>query len=235
MYDRCVSCTGQEEGGDSDAVFNLENGASLSNCIISPNQIEVVHCEGPWSLTNVWWSAFCEDAFTIKERDADETTTIVGGGAFGAEDKLLQHNVRLIGLLEYVEILTGVNRAEAYSLFPASPSTSLERSTVAAAIATICMNERHVVMDDVTASGGSEIAGRVLSSLLLLLVADRTEGINSNHGATASITNIRVSSTISASLTPAMTVVMSQRTTDRDQANTASILSRRIGVLAHWQ
>ena len=57
MYDRGVDCTGQEEGGDSDAVFMLENGASLSNCIIGPNQIEGVHCEGNCQLTNVWWSA----------------------------------------------------------------------------------------------------------------------------------------------------------------------------------
>jgi hypothetical protein len=34
MYDRGVSCTGQEEGGDSDAVFILESGATLSNVII---------------------------------------------------------------------------------------------------------------------------------------------------------------------------------------------------------
>jgi pectate lyase len=40
MYDRGVSCTGQAEGGDSDAVFILEQGASLSNVIIGPNQIE---------------------------------------------------------------------------------------------------------------------------------------------------------------------------------------------------
>lgn len=46
MYDRGVDCTGQDEGGDSDAVFMLENGASLSNVIIGPNQIEGIHCEG---------------------------------------------------------------------------------------------------------------------------------------------------------------------------------------------
>lgn len=44
MFDRGTSCTGQEEGGDSDAVFELEDGASLSNVIIGPNQIEGVHC-----------------------------------------------------------------------------------------------------------------------------------------------------------------------------------------------
>ena len=47
---------------------------------------------GACKLTNVWWSAVCEDAFTIKKQEAGETTTISGGGAFGAEDKVLQHN-----------------------------------------------------------------------------------------------------------------------------------------------
>ncbi|VUC27683.1 unnamed protein product, partial [Clonostachys rosea] len=92
MYDRGVSCTGQEEGGDSDAVFILEKGASLSNVIIGPNQIEGVHCNGGCTITNVWWSAVCEDAFSIKKQDDGETTTINGGGATGAEDKVVQHN-----------------------------------------------------------------------------------------------------------------------------------------------
>lgn len=93
MYDRGVSCTDQVEGGDSDAVFQLEQGASLSNCIIGPNQIEGVHCFGGCKLTNVWWSAVCEDAFSVKEQGDSETTTISGGGAFGADDKVIQHNV----------------------------------------------------------------------------------------------------------------------------------------------
>lgn len=84
MFDRGVSCTGQSEGDDSDAVFEIEEGGSLSNVIIGPNQIEGVHCFGSCSLNNVWWSAVCEDAFTIKEQDGGDTTTIVGGGAFGA-------------------------------------------------------------------------------------------------------------------------------------------------------
>lgn len=92
MYDRGVSCTGQAEGGDSDAVFQIEEGGSLSNVIIGPNQIEGIHCQGACTLTNVWWSAVCEDAFTIKNQDDGATTYIKGGGAFGAEDKVLQHN-----------------------------------------------------------------------------------------------------------------------------------------------
>lgn len=45
---------------------------------------------GACKLENVWWSAVCEDAFTIKEQDAGETTTITGGGAFGAEGMKMQ-------------------------------------------------------------------------------------------------------------------------------------------------
>ncbi|TEA17860.1 putative pectate lyase D [Colletotrichum sidae] len=92
QYDRGVSCTGQAEGGDSDAVFILEKGAKLSNVIIGPDQIEGIHCMGGCTLENVWWSAVCEDAFTVKKQDAGETTTITGGGASGAEDKVIQHN-----------------------------------------------------------------------------------------------------------------------------------------------
>jgi pectate lyase len=33
-YGRGVACTGQAEGGDADAVFLLENGATLKNAII---------------------------------------------------------------------------------------------------------------------------------------------------------------------------------------------------------
>lgn len=77
MYDRGVDCTGQEEGGDSDAVFQIENGGTLKNVIIGPNQIEGVHCQGACTLENVWWSAVCEDAFTIKNQDAGETTVCI--------------------------------------------------------------------------------------------------------------------------------------------------------------
>jgi hypothetical protein len=59
-YGRGVSCTGQAEGGDSDAVFIVKNGGSLSNVIIGKDQIEGVHCEGSCTITNVWWAAVCE-------------------------------------------------------------------------------------------------------------------------------------------------------------------------------
>ncbi|CAJ2505895.1 Uu.00g000250.m01.CDS01 [Anthostomella pinea] len=157
MYDRGVDCTGQAEGGDSDAVFQVEEGGSLSNVIIGPNQIEGVHCQGACTLTNVWWSAVCEDAFTVKNQDAGDTTYINGGGAFAADDKVVQHN--------------GAGTVS-ISGFAVETFGKLYRS---------CGNcdsmyERHVIMDDITASGGSELAG-----------------INSNYGDTATFTNIVVS------------------------------------------
>ena len=141
MFDRGVSCTGQDEGGDSDAVFEIEEGGSLSNVIIGPNQIEGVHCFGACTLTNVWWSAVCEDAFTVKEQSDGDTTTITGGGAFGAEDKVLQHNG---------------GGTISVSGFTVDTFGKLYRS---------CGNcdtmyERHVIMDDITATSGSELAGK---------------------------------------------------------------------------
>ncbi|ORY69891.1 pectate lyase-domain-containing protein [Pseudomassariella vexata] len=154
MFDRGVSCTGQDEGGDSDAVFQIEEGGSLSNVIIGPNQIEGVHCQGACTLTNVWWSAVCEDAFSIKNQDSGDTTYINGGGAFGASDKVVQHN--------------GAGTVS-ISDFTVSEFGKLYRS---------CGNcdsmyERHVIMDGITASSGSELAG-----------------INYNYGDSATFTNI---------------------------------------------
>lgn len=55
-YDRgSGACTGQTEGGDSDAVFLLQKGATLKNCIIGKNQAEGVHCSGACTLEFVWF------------------------------------------------------------------------------------------------------------------------------------------------------------------------------------
>ena len=54
QWDRSPStCNDQAEGGDADAVFILESGATLSNVIIGPNNGEGVHCKGPCTLNNV--------------------------------------------------------------------------------------------------------------------------------------------------------------------------------------
>ncbi|KAK7054390.1 hypothetical protein VNI00_003584 [Paramarasmius palmivorus] len=84
------ACQGQTEGGDSDAVFILQSGATLQNVVIGANQAEGVHCLGPCNLRNVWFEDVCEDAITIKQSSG--TSNIIGGGAKNADDKVVQHN-----------------------------------------------------------------------------------------------------------------------------------------------
>ncbi|ESK85824.1 pectate lyase [Moniliophthora roreri MCA 2997] len=84
------ACKGQTEGGDSDAVFLLQSGATLQNVVIGANQAEGVHCLGPCNLKNVWFEDVCEDAITIKQSSGQ--SNIIGGGAKNADDKVVQHN-----------------------------------------------------------------------------------------------------------------------------------------------
>ncbi|KAL4876481.1 pectate lyase-domain-containing protein [Aspergillus karnatakaensis] len=88
-FGRGVDCSGQSEGGESDTVFVLQEGATLRNAIIGPDQIEGVYCLGSCTIENVWWEKVCEDALSLKE---GSTFTVIGGGAQGAEDKVIQHN-----------------------------------------------------------------------------------------------------------------------------------------------
>ncbi|KAL2132008.1 hypothetical protein VTI74DRAFT_4314 [Chaetomium olivicolor] len=91
QWDRSPStCKQQSEGGDKDAVFILEDGATLSNVIIGPNNGEGIHCKGTCTLNNVWWTDVCEDAATFLQKSG--TSYVNGGGARGASDKVLQHN-----------------------------------------------------------------------------------------------------------------------------------------------
>ncbi|KAF8603947.1 pectate lyase [Ceratobasidium sp. AG-I] len=84
------ACGGQAEGGDKDAVFILQSGATIQNVVIGANQAEGIHCLGPCNIYNVWFEDVCEDAITIKQTSG--TSNIVGGGAKGASDKVIQHN-----------------------------------------------------------------------------------------------------------------------------------------------
>lgn len=90
-WDRSPStCQDQTETGDKDAVFILEEGATLSNVIIGPNNGEGIHCKGTCTLNNIWWTKVCEDAATFLQESG--TSYVNGGGARGASDKVLQHN-----------------------------------------------------------------------------------------------------------------------------------------------
>ncbi|KAG7389800.1 hypothetical protein PHYBOEH_007364 [Phytophthora boehmeriae] len=93
-YDRSdITCHGQEESGNSTAVFLLEPGATLKNVIIGANQMEGVHCdESDCRIENVWWEDVCEDALSVKGGNEASVTTVIGGGARYAKDKVVQHN-----------------------------------------------------------------------------------------------------------------------------------------------
>ncbi|RYP26781.1 hypothetical protein DL767_007913 [Monosporascus sp. MG133] len=85
-------CQDQSETGEADAMFILEDGATLSNVIIGASQAEGVHCKGTCTLNNVWWADVCEDAATFKQESG--TSYVNGGGAFHASDKVFQFNGR---------------------------------------------------------------------------------------------------------------------------------------------
>ncbi|KAF9466814.1 pectate lyase-domain-containing protein [Collybia nuda] len=134
------ACQEQTETGEADAVFILESGASISNVIIGKDQAEGIHCRGPCTVTNVWWEDVCEDAITIKQTGSGDVSTINGGGAFGASDKIVQHN--------------GAGRVVIQNFF-ASTFGKLYRS---------CGNcsqayARHVTVNNVCLKGGSEAVG----------------------------------------------------------------------------
>ncbi|KAJ3950817.1 hypothetical protein N0V92_012786 [Colletotrichum tropicale] len=91
LWDRSPStCKGQTEGGNKDAVFILEEGATISNVVIGPNNGEGIHCLGSCTINNVWFQDVCEDAITFKQTSG--TSFVNGGGAQNADDKVLQHN-----------------------------------------------------------------------------------------------------------------------------------------------
>ncbi|RLN50656.1 hypothetical protein BBP00_00010018 [Phytophthora kernoviae] len=88
-----ITCGGQEESGASTAVFKVEAGGTLKNVIIGADQMEGVHCDdSDCTIENVWWDDVCEDALSIKGGSASSVSTVTGGGARNADDKVIQHN-----------------------------------------------------------------------------------------------------------------------------------------------
>lgn len=88
-FDRGRPCNSDADTGSENAVFILQNGASISNVIIGGDSLEGVHCLGSCTLTNVWFRDVCEDAISIL---GTGDATINGGGAQEAKDKVVQHN-----------------------------------------------------------------------------------------------------------------------------------------------
>ncbi|KAH8586701.1 pectin lyase fold/virulence factor, partial [Bisporella sp. PMI_857] len=126
MYGRGVSCAGQTEGGGSDAVFRIEEGSSPNSVIIGPRR----------TLTNVWWSTVCDDAFMIKDLGAGDTTFINRGGVmsisgFTISDfgRVCQSSGNCRCMLQRHVIISGVTAIDGDSLAGDNSSgITLERS-----------------------------------------------------------------------------------------------------------
>lgn len=144
QYDTKSGCS-SGEGGEDDAVFILSHGATLSNVIIGPDQKEGVHCFGACTLKNVWWLDVCEDAFSIKEQEEGETTTVTGGGAWNADNKVFQHDAG--GTLK-VSGFTVADSAKLYASCGANCPTT----------------KRVFEASDITASNVKELVGESFAS-----------------------------------------------------------------------
>ncbi|ACU36500.1 Pectate lyase [Actinosynnema mirum DSM 43827] len=81
---------GQDEG--QSPLFELANGATLSNVVLGSPAADGVHCLGACTLNNVWWEDVGEDAATLKGSSSSQKMTVNGGGARKASDKVFQHN-----------------------------------------------------------------------------------------------------------------------------------------------
>ncbi|KAF2184164.1 polysaccharide lyase family 3 protein [Zopfia rhizophila CBS 207.26] len=137
-FDRGTACGGQGEGGDSDAVFQVQEGGTLKNVIIGADQTEGVHCMGACTIENVWWEAVCEDALTIKQESG--VSYVIGGGAKGADDKVVQHNGG--GTIS----ISGFYVSDFGKLYRSCGNCDT-------------MYERHVIIDNVIADSGKVLAG----------------------------------------------------------------------------
>ncbi|WQF85475.1 Putative pectate lyase PlyH/PlyE, pectin lyase/virulence factor [Colletotrichum destructivum] len=134
------ACKAQTEGGQKDAVFILRKGATLKNAIIGKDQMEGVYClGGGCTIENVWFEDVCEDAISIKEDEAGTETRIIGGGAYKASDKVVQHN--------------GCGSVSISNFY------AEDYGKVYRACGTCDACKRTVTIEGVSAYGGGEIAG----------------------------------------------------------------------------
>ena len=59
-FDRGRDCNTDDDTGSDNAVFILNEGATISNVIIGTRQLEGIHCKGACTLKNVWFRDVCE-------------------------------------------------------------------------------------------------------------------------------------------------------------------------------
>jgi len=79
---------------NQEPLFELGDGAVLSNVILGQPAADGIHCRGSCTLNNVWWERVGEDAATFRGKTEDDVMLVNGGGASGAVDKVFQSNGR---------------------------------------------------------------------------------------------------------------------------------------------
>nr|CDP27896.1 Putative Polysaccharide Lyase Family 3 [Podospora anserina S mat+] len=142
------SCNGQSEGGEKDTAFVVERGGTLRNVIIGKTVGEGVYCKGGGcNLEFIWFEDVCEDAISIKDDRPGDVTNIIGGGAYHASDKVIQHNG--CGRVN-VSVLRSTPHGTSNSNILGRSSTSMPRTTKCA---------REVYVEGVTARKGGEVVG----------------------------------------------------------------------------
>jgi hypothetical protein len=90
-FNKDCSAAGTAPQGTTDALFELEDGATLQNVIVGNHGADGIHCKGTCTIKNVWFQNVCDDMVTA-ESGSSGTVTIDGGGARNAHDKLFQDN-----------------------------------------------------------------------------------------------------------------------------------------------
>lgn len=146
---------GGSQDEDQEPLFRLAHLSTLRNVIIGAPAGDGIHCDGTCTLENVWWEDVGEDAATLGGAVPTQVMTITCAGARSADDKIIQHNGP--GTIKIQDF-----RAEDFG--------KIYRS---------CGNcetqyERHVILSNITATGGDTIAG-----------------VNTNYGDSASFWNVQ--------------------------------------------
>jgi pectate lyase len=88
VADGALGDGGQDEG--QDAMFELADGATLTNVVLGSPAADGVHCSGSCTLKDVTWEDVGEDAATFRGENA--TVLIEGGSAASGTDKVFQDN-----------------------------------------------------------------------------------------------------------------------------------------------
>lgn len=100
----------------------------MKNAIIGKNQAEGVHCDGHCTLEYVWFEDVCEDAISIKNDKAGSQSWIIGGGAYHASDKVVQHNgcgtVNIINYVSYLACLPSLTLSLCSPFTPTPPTST---------------------------------------------------------------------------------------------------------------